>query len=260
MPLTFEQIEAQQCLRLEMYLTKITIMNFSNFTYLLLMLASIAVPFGMSFEKNISYAKKWKYLIPAILFPGFIFIVWDIYFTQTGIWSFNSNYVTGIYIANLPIEEWSFFAVIPFCSIFIYEVLKFYIKPLKNEIGLKILLYVIVLLSAVLAIYNYAQTYTFVTLALISVFTIVILNSTVLDKKLAHMLLAFAISCVPMFIVNGVLTSFPVVEYNAQYFSNLRLGTIPIEDFAYFFLLLQMNVFVYEMVQQKKQQKVSTNI
>lgn len=240
--------------------TKLSIMNLSNFTYLLLMLASLAVPFAMSFEKNINYAKKWKFLLPAIFFPGFIFIVWDIYFTQMGIWSFNSNFVTGIYIANLPIEEWMFFAVIPFCCIFIYEVLKFYIKPLKNEFWLKLFLYLIVLISAILAIYNYSQIYTFVTLSLISIFTIIILNTRVLDKKLAHMLLAFAISCVPMFIVNGVLTSFPVVEYNTQYFSNMRLGTIPIEDFAYFFLLLQMNIFVYEIFQQKKQRKITASL
>lgn len=256
LPLTFEQTPAQQCLSIEIYLSKnYNIMSFSNFTYLILMLASVAVPLAMSFEKNISYVKKWKYLVPAIVLPGIIFIVWDIYFTKMGIWSFNSNYVTGLYIAHLPIEEWSFFVVIPFCCIFIYEVLKYYLKPLRNEIVLKLLLYVVVFASSILAIYNYAQTYTFVTLLLIAIFTIIVLNTAILYKKLAHMLLAFAISCVPMFIVNGVLTSFPVVEYNSQYFSNLRLGTIPIEDFAYFFLLLIMNVFVYEFFQFRNKKK-----
>lgn len=226
-------------------------MNTSNFTYLLLMLASVAVPFGLSFESKVAYVKKWKYLLPAIILPGSLFVVWDVYFTRMGIWSFNSEYVTGLFIADLPIEEWSFFAIIPFCTLFIYEVLNFYIKPIERQQWIKVVLYLSVLVFSFLAIFNYTQTYTFVTLSLNAIFTLVLLNSKVLDKKLAHMMLAFAISCVPMFIVNGVLTSFPVVEYNSLYFSNLRLGTIPIEDFAYFFLLFQMNVFVFELFQKR---------
>lgn len=226
-------------------------MNTSNFTYLLLMLASVAVPFGLSFESKVAYVKKWKHLLPAIILPGSLFVVWDVYFTRMGIWSFNSEYVTGLFIADLPIEEWSFFAIIPFCTLFIYEVLNFYIKPIERQQWIKVVLYLSVLVFSFLAIFNYTQTYTFVTLSLNAIFTLVLLNSKVLDKKLAHMMLAFAISCVPMFIVNGVLTSFPVVEYNSLYFSNLRLGTIPIEDFAYFFLLFQMNVFVFELFQKR---------
>jgi lycopene cyclase domain-containing protein len=49
-----------------------------------------------------------------------------------------------------------------------------------------------------------------------------------------------------MFIVNGLLTALPVVEYNGNVFSNIRLFDIPIEDFSYFLLLMLMNVFVYE--------------
>jgi lycopene cyclase domain-containing protein len=53
-----------------------------------------------------------------------------------------------------------------------------------------------------------------------------------------------------MFIVNGLLTALPVVEYNGTVFSNIRLFDIPIEDFSYFLLLMLMNVFVYEKSKQ----------
>ncbi len=54
-----------------------------------------------------------------------------------------------------------------------------------------------------------------------------------------------------MLVVNGILTSFPVVSYNPAEFSNLRLYTIPLEDFIYYFLLLAMNIFIYELQQKK---------
>jgi hypothetical protein len=34
--------------------------------YLIIMLVSIAVPFALSFEKNLMLYKRWKYLFPAI--------------------------------------------------------------------------------------------------------------------------------------------------------------------------------------------------
>ena len=53
-----------------------------------------------------------------------------------------------------------------------------------------------------------------------------------------------------MLIINGILTSFPVVSYNPDAFSNLRLFSIPLEDFAYFFLLFSMNIYLYERQQR----------
>ena len=56
-----------------------------------------------------------------------IFIPWDAYFSFEGIWWFNPKYTSGINLLYLPIEEWAFFIVIPFCCVFLYEVLNHYI-------------------------------------------------------------------------------------------------------------------------------------
>jgi lycopene cyclase domain-containing protein len=49
-----------------------------------------------------------------------------------------------------------------------------------------------------------------------------------------------------MFIVNGILTSKPVVVYNNLENMNIRIGTIPVEDFFYNMTLLLMNIGLYE--------------
>jgi lycopene cyclase domain-containing protein len=53
-----------------------------------------------------------------------------------------------------------------------------------------------------------------------------------------------------MLIINGILTALPVVEYNPDHDLGIRLFTIPIEDFFYFFLLLLMNLTIYEYLKK----------
>ena len=57
-----------------------------------------------------------------------LFIPWDIWFTDIGVWWFRDDYITGWKIFLLPIEEWLFFIVVPYACIFIYEVLIYFIK------------------------------------------------------------------------------------------------------------------------------------
>jgi lycopene cyclase domain-containing protein len=47
-------------------------------------------------------------------------------------------------------------------------------------------------------------------------------------------------------IFNSYLTSRPVVEYNREVMSNIRVGTIPIEDFGYGLGLVWLTAWVYE--------------
>jgi len=46
---------------------------------------------------------------------------WDVLVTARGHWSFNPAYVLGLNILGMPLEEWLFFVVLVFVSIFTYE-------------------------------------------------------------------------------------------------------------------------------------------
>ncbi len=49
------------------------------------------------------------------------FIAWDVAATAAGHWWFAEDYLLGINVGNLPIEEWGFFAVIPLCGLLTFE-------------------------------------------------------------------------------------------------------------------------------------------
>ena len=227
-------------------------MEFKNFTYLLLMLGSVIVPVIFSFENQVRFYAKLKYLFPAIIFTGLIFILWDIRFEQIGIWSFNPEYLTGIYILNLPVEEWLFFIVIPYCCVFIYEILKIKFPQFEKPnlfVGISL---VLLILFALLAFFERQKLYTFFTFFLLTIYFGYTIFRRRFKSHLTKFYLTFLIGLVPFLIVNGILTSLPVVEYNDLHNLGIRVFSIPVEDFAYFFLLLLINVTIYEYLKQQR--------
>ena len=94
-------------------------------------LATIAGPLALSFDKKVHFYTYWKALFPALLLIGTAFLIWDEYFTINKIWGFNNDYLHGIYLGHLPLEEVLFFLVVPYACVFIYEVLIAYFPNIK---------------------------------------------------------------------------------------------------------------------------------
>ena len=91
--------------------------------YLILMLVSFGSCFVLSFDKKVAFYKNIRFLIPAVLLVAIPFLIWDEFFTVNDIWGFNQTYLQGFYMGSLPLEEVLFFFLIPYCCVFIYEVL-----------------------------------------------------------------------------------------------------------------------------------------
>jgi lycopene cyclase domain-containing protein len=176
--------------------------------------------------------------------------VWDVIFTSKGVWSFNRDYLIGLFFLQLPIEEWLFFITVPYSCVFIYEALNYYIKKdyLKKYAFVITLVLVGIMLSV--AFLHINKLYTSVTLIFASTF---LLFHWFLfkDRYLGRFYMAYLVHLIPFFIVNGILTRLPVVIYNNAENLGIRLYTIPIEDTMYSLLLLLMNITFYEWLKGK---------
>lgn len=102
-----------------------------KFEYFLLLGAVISVPFIKSFNKEINFYKHPLRLLYSIGIPFILFVIWDSFAISRGHWDFNGNFVTGIKILNLPVEEVLFLVVIPFCALFTWESVKYFMRKTK---------------------------------------------------------------------------------------------------------------------------------
>lgn len=226
----------------------------SKYLYLSLDLLCFIFPFLASFQKKAPFYKKWKYFGIAILITGTIFILWDEIFTRENVWGFNSEYLTGIYIGSLPLEEILFFICIPYASVFTYFALNHFIEKDHLFPHQELISSALIILLLISGIYNIDKWYTGVTFIFLALFMAYQMLK-IRPRYMGRFYFAFAILLIPFFIVNGILTgSFiegEVVWYNDIHTLGMRIGTIPIEDIFYGLLLVLMNIAIMEWLEER---------
>ncbi|MDD5120570.1 MAG: lycopene cyclase domain-containing protein [Candidatus Omnitrophica bacterium] len=93
--------------------------------YMLVLVCSVIFPLILSFYPPLRFWRNLKTLLLVLSILVVVFGGWDVFATWRAHWYFNPEGVSGARLINLPIEEWLFFIVIPFCCIFTWEALKF---------------------------------------------------------------------------------------------------------------------------------------
>lgn len=226
-----------------------------KYTYLLINLLTVIFPIALSFDKRVYFYKKWRFIWPGMAITGLMFLFWDVLFTIKGVWSFNNHYIIGFRIFQLPLEEVLFFLTVPFSCIFIYECLNYYVKWQIPQRISKTISVLLMLGSLVVTIMYPNRLYTMVTFSLLYVLT-GLLQLIFKAQWLNRFYMAFIVSLIPFYIVNGVLTSIPIVLYNNHQNMGLRMGTIPFEDHFYSMALLMMNVGFFEYFRQRNTSRI----
>lgn len=223
--------------------------------YLLVNLGAFAIPFIFSFHKKLEFNKQWKYAFPAIVISALPFIIWDIYFTDLGVWGFNPKYLVGLNIVNLPIEEILFFIIIPYCCLFTYHCFSILLNLnyfLKIEKAISLAL---IIALPIVVIFHYDKLYTTYTFLSLSLLTL-ILQFYIKVKWLGKFYFTYLILLIPFTIVNGILTGTGIDESIVWYNNNENLGirllTIPVEDVFYGILLILLNVTLYNNFKSKR--------
>lgn len=218
--------------------------------YAFLLVGTLFFPLAYSFDGRIGYYRKWPALFKAILPVATFFILWDVVFTWREVWGFNERYFTGIQLLGLPWEEWAFFFIIPFSCLFIYEALRYFYPRFTLGPIEKPLTWMLAVALLVVGFFHWDRMYTSTTFLLAGFFTLY--HAAIASKApwRSHFYLAYLVSWIPFLLVNGALTGAftqqPVVVYNPAEFIGIRLGTVPLDDAFYSYLLLFSITTLYE--------------
>lgn len=229
----------------------------SHYTYLLIDVLSILFPFLFSFDKRVGFYKYWKWLLPGLLLTGSFFIAWDVLFTKQGVWSFNDKYILGARLLGLPFEEWFFFLAIPYSCVFIYQCLQYYMPGLDNQGWAWKITRPLGLLLLIIGMVFARKAYTFTSFSICG-FVLILLHAyraRLRYLKMERFYVSYLFSLIPFFIVNGMLTSLPVVIYNDTENLGIRMYSIPVEDTFYGLLLLLGNITIMEWARNRSLKK-----
>ncbi len=229
-----------------------------KYLYLSINILSILIPLLTSFYSKAPFYKKWKYFWPATLITAAFFLIWDEIFTQMGVWGFNEQYLIGIKVSNMPLEEILFFICIPYASVFTYFALNHLIEKDYLFPHQEIISSVLIIGLLIAGMYHMDRWYTAVTfLGLAFFLTYQMLK--VRPRYMGRFYFAFVIILIPFFITNGLLTGSwiheEVVWYNDQENLGIRMGTIPLEDIFYGMFMILMNITIYEWLQERERWK-----
>ena len=221
----------------------------TQYLYLLLNIGSISVPFIFSFHPKLKFYKMWPALGLSIIINMMVFIPWDHVFTINGFWGFDANYLCGISLYELPIEEWLFFICIPYACVFMHHAILVFHKekqlPVKLTNSISACLF---LFFTALVIMYWDRWYSVINFS----YGIILLTLVVWKRNelLRHYYVTFLFMLIPFIIVNGILTGTeledPIVWYNNIENMGIRLGTIPVEDTTYAFTLILGNLVLTE--------------
>ena len=210
-------------------------------------------PLALSFDKKVAYYKRVRHLIIPIVLVSGLFLIWDQWFTEKGVWGFTRVHTAGLYLGRLPLEEVLFFVIVPYNCMFIFEVIGAYFQPKNKALFNRVFFGVFLLLGLSLLMQQPAGWYTLsaVLLAMLLSVTLLIYNPT----WLSQFVISFLVCLIPFLVVNGLLTgaatTLPVVWYNPAEFSGWRIITIPVEDLFYNFDLLVGFVVFFKLSSER---------
>lgn len=226
-----------------------------QYTYLLINFFTVIICFIFSFHHKIKFNRHFGAFIAASLIVGAVFVVWDAWFTKIGVWWFNDQYLVGIRVAGLPLEELLFFICIPFSCLFTYFCLDKFFKLDWKPVPEKIFVIVSIVIALVIAFWFKDRIYTFMTF-LSTACSLFILKFLLKVRWIGKVSFVYLFLMPGFLMVNGILTGTglesPIVNYNPEEFMGIRMLTIPVEDTVYGYELILWNIFLFQMFKKSE--------
>lgn len=220
----------------------------ANSAYILFILGTFASAALLLNRLQASPEPLIKPIMIAILTVGVPFWLWDLWATADGHWAFNEKFILGNTVWGLPLEEWLFFIAVPLVSLSIW--LLIHERTKNNRIKSNHSWAVVVTLIGVFFLLfasNVGQPY----IQTVTVFGILTCFALIREGRLMFLRI-FWLYILVMFglflVANSFLTALPVVTYGNFAINGFRVGSIPVEDFVYNFVLVTWTVLIFEYV------------
>lgn len=227
-------------------------MQLKNFIFLGILILIFIIPLSYAVTGKYNFRNKLRYGMPAIFITGFMFLLWDIRFTEVGIWSYDPHYTIGLFHKSLPLEQWMVYLVFPLTALLVYEILKNRFRSLDlNNIYTAVSLLMVVAFAVIAYLFR-ARVYTFFSFLFTTIYLAYTIFRRQFKSNLTHFFLTFFIVLIPYLILNWILTWNLAIEYHQEQVLNVWIGMMPVENFVYLFLLLLINITVYEYLSVKK--------
>lgn len=99
-----------------------------NLVYLAVLAACVLGTLPLEYVFRARVWRRIRQAALAILPVSAVFLTWDYLAAAAGWWWFDDDYLTGIWVGGLPVEELLFFLVIPICGILTLEGVR-HVKP-----------------------------------------------------------------------------------------------------------------------------------
>lgn len=93
----------------------------AQYEYLILMAACVAITLPLEF---VFRARVYRRSLMTLISVGVVVVVfglWDLLGIIRDHWTYNPEFITGIHIGPMPLEELVFFVVISLCALLSYE-------------------------------------------------------------------------------------------------------------------------------------------
>lgn len=220
-----------------------------QYTYLLINFFTVIICFIFSFHHQIKFNRYFGAFLAASFIVGAVFVTWDAWFTEIGVWWFNDQYLLGARLFGLPLEELLFFICIPFACLFTYFCLDKFFKLDWKPLPEKIFVIISIILALCIAFWFREKIYTFITF-LSTACSLFVLKFLLKVRWIGKVSFVYLLLMPGFLMVNGILTGTglesPIVNYNPNEFMGIRMLTIPVEDTVYGYELILWNIFLFQ--------------
>lgn len=227
-------------------------MEFQNLGYLIALLVLLAVALFSISKLTRDLLFELKYMLPALLFTTAILAMINARLAQLQILVFNPNYLTGTIILSYPLEEWLLVPVLSLFGFTAYIFAKTRLTSFEKPNLFVVVSLVLLLISGLITWISRQKLYPFSIFMLLTIYFGYTIFRNRFKPHLTSFYLGFAIAVIPFFILKAILFTVPVIIPDTNFMLGISLVNMPVEEFAYFFLLLLINATIYEYLRERR--------